>query len=155
MKLTFLWLSLSVLLLSSSLSHSQDVEPLDPLLLSHQSLSYAVRSALIESRELAEESQRISENMIQDLENYTSELLDEVSMLREHLRNTTDSFLTLLQTIEELNENSIRLEERLKVRNTILLWMGILFLINLGAKVVMFILYKKGVKVPRVLDIII
>ena len=99
---------------------------------------------------------------IDSLETQSSKDAEELTRLSMHLTNTMRSFKSLSVELDNLSmqlvqeKTKVRTEqEKVRVRNTVLLWAGMLFLINMAGKVVMFILYAKRMPVPRWLDIII
>ena len=130
-------------------------EEQDPLLLQQTSLSSAVRSALQESRQSMENLETYYQSMMASLNKKLDEQSEESAQLSMLLTDTMNSFRDSSIVLENLNVQVELEKEKVRVRNTILIWAGILFLINVLAKIGAFICWGKGIKLPRWLDILI
>jgi hypothetical protein len=65
------------------------------------------------------------------------------------------SFRNLSAAYDSLSLSLAKEKERVAIRNKILLWIGIIGAVIILGKIAAFILYAKGVPMPRWLDIIL
>ena len=129
--------------------------PQDPLLSQQMSLSSAVRSALLNSRRSMTDLENSYKSMLDSLQNRVDAQSEELTTLSTHLTDTMNSFRASSAALESSNFQ-LELEKRRNAGLMKLLWTGAaLFLINVAGKAVMFILWAKGINVPRWLDILI
>lgn len=67
----------------------------------------------------------------------------------------SSSFLNMSGRFNDSLTKAIQLEAKVKTRNRVLFWAGAVTLLNIAGKAVMLILWRKGVRVPRLLDILV
>jgi len=148
------FLLLPLLLVFSLPLFSQDAEP-DPLLSQQTSLSSAVRSALLSSRQSMTDLETFYQAMMSKLQNKLDIQSTELMTLSLRLTDTMNSFRDLSNKLENLNLQVELEKEKVRTRNKVLLWLGIIGGVIILGKIAAFILYAKRVPMPRWLDIIL
>ena len=122
------------------------------------SLSLQVKSALNESRQQTLLLESKLDSLQQKLTISEQQLdlsLTELTELTSSLNSTKTSFTELSEALDKSNIQLELEKARVASRNRILLIAGILFLINLAAKGMAFVLMSRGIVLPRWLDILI
>jgi len=132
----------------------QDAPP-DPLLSQQMSLSSAVRSALLNSKQSMTDLENSYKSMMDILQNKVDVQSKELTRLSTDLTNTMLSFRNLSAELENLNLQLELEKQKVKLRNKILFWFGLAGVVIVLCKVVAFILYAKRVPIPRWLDILL
>jgi len=139
---------------TSSFIYAQDAQQ-DLLLLQQMNLSSAVRSALDKSDQSMRDLETYYQAMTDSLKDKLSLQGEEILTLEKHLTNTMLSFRASSAALENLKVQLEREKEKVRARNKILLWFGIIGAVIVSGKIAAFILYTRRVPTPRWLDIIL
>lgn len=142
-------LFLLFVLFSSLPVYSQDVSQVNSQELTL--LSSTIKDKLLSLRDDSNRLNLELETLSKSLENSQSE----VAILSEELMKSSHS---LTNINEELMTSYISIEllqRKVKTRSLVVLILGIVFGVMIVAKIVGYVLYAKGVKVPRWLDILL
>ena len=77
------------------------------------------------------------------------------AILTEQLMSSSASLTSINEELMTCYDSIARLERRVESRGRIVLILGIVFLVMVLAKIAGYILYARGIKVPRWLDILL
>jgi len=135
-------------------AYSSDVEP-NRLSLQQMRLSSQLREALNNSRQSMLDLENYYNSMIAGLEMRLAEQSGELKMLSMHLTDTMSSFRSLSI---ELNNSSMALaveRGRRQALEKILAIGSLLFVAMVAGKITVFVLSKRGVRIPKLIKIIV
>ena len=130
----------------------------NPLLLQQMSLSSAVRSALLDSRQqmtLAESYSNLLQTKIDSLEMRSEADKEELTRLSTRLTYTMNSLKNLSSELDGLNWLLEQERQKILIRNRQLAWVGFFGGVIILFKIAAFILYAKRLRIPRWLDILL
>lgn len=141
------WVCLLFALLVCSSAHSQAVSQTDEL----TTLSLSISDKL---QYLKQETASMS----RQLEIVTSKLQmseQEQKALKEQSMNLSQNLLAINEQLNECYDTILIQKQKLKTRLTIVVTLMIILIVRTACMVLGFILYAKGIKLPRWLDILL
>ena len=146
------WLKISLLALALlAPCYSQDALPLEG-----QQEELEILSSNIKGRLLSLKQESLS--MKERLETLSASLESSQgaqAILTEQLMSSSASLTSINEELMGCYDSIAKLEARVESRGRIVLVLGIVFLVMVLAKIAGYILYAKGIKVPRWLDILL
>ena len=114
-------------------------------------LSSSIKGRLLSLKEESLAMRERLETLSRDLERSRSE----ASALAEELMMSSASLMNINEELITSYDSIARLEERVRTRTRVVIAFGVVFAVMIVLKIAGYILYAKGVKVPRWLDILI
>lgn len=129
--------------------------PQDSLLSQQMSLSSAVRSALLNSKQSMTDLENSYRSILNSLQSTVDAQSAELMKLSTDLTDTMLSFRASSAALENSNLQLELEKEKVRARNKALLWFGIIGAVITLGKLAAFILYAKRVPMPRWLDIVL
>lgn len=114
-------------------------------------LSSTIKERLIDLKVQSANMTLLCETLQKDLE--TSQI--EASQWKEQSTMLSDSLTSINEQLMDSYETITKYEQQLKTGKKVVLALAIVLLIMIAAKVLGYILYAKGIKVPRWLDILL
>ena len=114
-------------------------------------LSSNIKGKLLSLKEESLAMRERLETLSRDLEKSRSE----ASTLAEELMMSSASLMNINEELITSYDSIARLEERVRTRTRVVIAFGVVFAVMTALKIAGYILYAKGVKVPRWLDILI
>ena len=142
-------LFLLFVLFSSLPVYSQDVSQVNSQELTL--LSSTIKDKLLSLRDDSNRLNLELETLSKSLENSQSE----VAILSEELMKSSHSLTSINEELMNSYLSIELLQRKVKTRSLVVLILGIVFGVMIIAKIVGYVLYAKGVKVPRWLDILL
>ena len=138
---------LLVLLLLCSASHAQGAQQVESQL---AETSSSISSKLIDLKKnsaiVTEQLRIVSERLVSSQ--------SEVETLKEQSMTLSNSLITINEQLSDCYTTIEIQKQRIQLKNKVLTILIIIFSIFIIAKILCIILYSKGVKVPRIIDII-
>ena len=142
---------LALLCLAVSPCYSQDAQPLEEGQEELRILSSNIRDRLLSLKQESLYMKEQLEMLSRSLE--TSQA--EQAILAERLTSSSASLTSISEELTSCYDSIERLESKVKSRGRIVLVLGIVFGVMILAKIAGYVLYAKGIKVPRWLDILL
>ena len=147
------WLLLSsvVLLFISAASQNQETQEL-------KTTSSLIKEELQNLKQKSEELNKNLALVTQDLKRTSEDLRISEQKVQELQAQSTElstSLINMNQLLSNSYETITRYEAQLKMKNKILTTLIIIFAVMILLKIAGYILYAKGIKVPRWIDILI
>lgn len=133
---------------------SQDAEPQE--LLTQQSLNLQNRLA-----ELRQQSVNLTNELMELQQNYQRATLDlktqstTVAELQNQLTLLSENLENINQQLSDSYRKLTIYEQRLKTRSRVIMILGVIILIRLVGMVGALVCYFKGIKLPRIVDILL
>lgn len=137
-----------LLLLCAACCFSQDAQVQEKGL---TELSSAIRDRLTD---LKKNSAIVTERLTMLSENLEFSQA-EAQWWRERSTSLSSSLMTINEELSSSFETITRYEQQIKTKNKALTWLIIILLIMTAGKVAGYILYAKGIRLPRWLDILL
>ena len=149
------WLRASLLLLLpcfvAFLGASQDVQHMQEEEEQLQNLSLTIKDRLLS---LKEESLSMSQQL-EELSRSLETSQSEQAVLAEELMKSSASLTSINEELISSYDSIALLEAKVRLRGRIALALGIIFFLMILAKAAGYVLYLKGISVPRWLDILL